>query len=123
MEPRRVRMRGVRAPTVEPRTPRTPLYGGAGWGARSAGPPPRADAPVSHPWVGEGWSADSGEPRPGRSRPLAGQQQAESEAIGSVVRPAWAVLAVVARSAPAGSVALMMAAVARCLVGVTMAGR
>jgi hypothetical protein len=25
MEPRRARMRGVRAPTVEPRTPRTPL--------------------------------------------------------------------------------------------------
>jgi hypothetical protein len=47
-EPRRARMRGVRAPTVEPRT--APHIGGA----RSAGPPSRPRRTGGRPLVGRG---------------------------------------------------------------------
>jgi hypothetical protein len=62
MEPRMVRMRGVRAPTVEPRTPRTPYKGcAAGYAVGGA-----SLAPPAHRWPppgGGGWSATSGKPQ------------------------------------------------------------
>jgi hypothetical protein len=48
MEPRMARMRGVCAPTVEPRTPRTP-YKGCGVGCAVGG---ATLAPTAHQWSG-----------------------------------------------------------------------